>query len=57
MNTKLTINKEIYEENFKIAKKAFVLNSGLEASACASAFIGDSQPTSPEEMKESKKDI
>lgn len=55
MNTKLTINKEIYEENFKIAKKAFVLNSSLEASACASAFIGDTQPTSEEDMKAAKK--
>ena len=55
MNTKLTINKEIYEENFKIAKKAFVLNSSLEASACASAFIGDTQPTSAEDMKAAKK--
>ena len=55
MNTKLTINKEIYEENFKIAKKAFVLNSSLEASACASAFIGDTQPTSVEDMKVAKK--
>lgn len=55
MNTKLTINKEIYEENFKIAKKAFVLNSGMEASACAASFIGDTQPTSAEDMKAAKK--
>ena len=55
MNKRLATNKEIYEENFKIARKAFLLNSGLEASACASAFIGDTHPTTEEAMKEAKK--
>lgn len=55
MNTRLETNKEIYEANFKMAKKAFLLNSGLEASACAASFIGDTEPTSEEDMKAAKK--
>ena len=55
MNNKVKLNMEIYEENFKIAKKAFLLNSNLEASACAAAFIGASEPTTEEDLKSAKK--
>ena len=54
METRIQLNLEVFEENYKIARKAFFLNSGLEAAACASAFIGDSRPTSEEAMKEAK---
>ena len=54
METRINLNLEVFAENYKIAKKAFILNSGLEAAACASAFIGDTRPTSEEAMKEAK---
>lgn len=55
MKSKIEFNREIYEANFKVAKKAFVLNTGLEASACASAFIGDNEPITEEALKAAKK--
>ncbi|MBO4460485.1 MAG: DUF4003 family protein [Clostridiales bacterium] len=55
MEHKIEISRKVFEENFMIAKKAFVLNTSLEASACAAAFIGNNQPTSAEAMKEAKK--
>ena len=55
MEHKIEISRKVFEENFMIAKKAFVLNTSLEASACAAAFIGSTKPTSAEAMKEAKK--
>ena len=54
MEKKIKLNVEVFEANYKIARSAFFLNSGLEASACASAFIGDPQPTTEAAMKEAK---
>ena len=55
MKDKLETNRQVYEANFKAAKNAFVLNSGIEASACASAFIGDKEPITEEALVAAKK--
>ncbi len=55
MDKRIDKTRDIFEENFKVAKKAFVLNSNLEASACAASFIGNPNPVSAEAMKEAKK--
>ena len=45
----------IFEENFRAAKSAYVLNTSLEASACASAFIGQDHSVSLEHLRDAKK--
>ena len=54
MLTKIETNMKVFAENFKAAKKAFVLNSSMEASACAAAFIGEEQPVTADELKDAK---
>ncbi|MBR2751218.1 MAG: DUF4003 family protein [Clostridiales bacterium] len=46
---------EIFESNFRAAKSAYVLNTSLEASACAAAFIGRNFVVSPERLRDAKK--
>ena len=55
MEQKIELSKNVFAENFAVAKEAFVLNSSLEAAACAAAFIGNSTPTNVSAMKEAKK--
>lgn len=55
MENRINNSRDIFEENFKVAKKAFVLNTNLEASACAASFIGSPRPVSAEAMKAAKK--
>ena len=54
MLTKIETNMKVFAENFKAAKKAFVLNSSMEASACAAAFIGEEQPVTADQLKDAK---
>lgn len=55
MEKKIELNQKVFAENFAVAKKAFILNSNLEAAACATAFIGNNTPTTAEAMKEAKR--
>ena len=54
MLTKINNNIKVYAENFKAAKKAYVLNSSMEASACAAAFIGEEEPVTVDQLKDAK---
>lgn len=54
MKEKINVNISVFEKNFKMAKKAYVLNSSMEAAGCASAFIGDSEPVSEERFLRAK---
>lgn len=54
MLTKIDTNMKVYAENFKAAKKAYVLNSSMEASACAAAFIGENEPVTVDRLKSAK---
>ncbi len=51
------INQSIsnFEANFHAAKSSYVLNTSLEASACAAAFIGRNFVVSTEQLKNAKK--
>ena len=55
MEQKIELSKNVFAQNFAIAKSAFALNTSLEASACAAAFIGNNVPTTEEAMKTAKK--
>ncbi len=55
MLTKINTSISVFEANFMAAKKAYVLNSSMEASACAAAFIGQTEPVSVEGLKDAKK--
>lgn len=57
MFRKIDQNISVFESNYYAAKHAFILNSGLEASACAAAFIGRDEPVSIEALKNAKKII
>ena len=55
MLNKIDRSIAIFEENFRAAKSAYVLNTSLEASACASAFIGHEHSVTTEQLREAKK--
>ena len=55
MLNKINRSIAIFEENFRAAKSAYVLNTSLEASACASAFIGQEHSVTTESLREAKK--
>lgn len=55
MLNRISHNMDVFEANFKTAKKAYLLNSSMEASACAAAFIGENRPVELEDMKYAKK--
>ena len=54
MKDKIKVNISVFEKNFKMAKKAYVLNSSMEAAGCASAFIGDTEPVSEDSFLRAK---
>lgn len=54
MKNKIQVSMSVFEENFKMAKKAYALNSSMEACACASAFIGNTTPCDEERFKIAK---
>ena len=54
MKNKIQVSISVFEENFKMAKKAYSLNSSMEACACASAFIGDTIPCDAERFQLAK---
>ena len=54
MLTKINTNINVFAQNFQVAKKAYTLNSSMEASACAAAFIGQTEPATIEELKSAK---
>ena len=54
MKNKIQVSLSVFEENFKMAKHAYALNSSMEACACASAFIGDTEPCGEERFQIAK---
>ncbi|MBO4688755.1 MAG: DUF4003 family protein [Clostridiales bacterium] len=57
MLTKINTNIDVFAQNFMTAKKAYTLNSSMEASACAAAFIGQTEPVNIEALKWAKKHV
>ena len=55
MKNKINVSISVFEQNFMAAKHAYVLNSSMEASACASAFIGSTSPIDEERLRMAKK--
>ncbi|MBO4474420.1 MAG: DUF4003 family protein [Clostridiales bacterium] len=54
MLTKISTNIDVFAQNFLAAKKAYIVNSCMEASACAAAFIGQTEPVNIEDLKSAK---
>ena len=54
MTSKIDTSIRVFEQNFRAAKRAFTMNSGMEASGCAAAFIGDTEPVSEEVLRNAK---
>lgn len=55
MRNKIDKSIRVFEENFKIAKSSFALNSSNEACGCASALIGRNEAVSKEQLMEAKR--
>ena len=57
MKNKINVSISVFEQNFKMAKHAYVLNSSMEACGCASAFIGCTEPADEERFLRAKKTV
>lgn len=55
MTSKIETSIQVFEANFVAAKKAFTLNSSMEACGCAASFIGDTEPVSEAALYNAKK--